>query len=86
MPGIQESNATSENAQSEAPVQNPPMDELALQSSSTEDDQPTRESDQTDKINKFLLKSFLQHINTHPVNMSTDSVERNSDESDGDWN
>lgn len=86
MPGIHEANETSENVQSEIPVQDPSVDEFTAQSSSTEDDQPSRESDQTDKINKFLLKSFLQHINTHPVNMSTETVERNSDESDGDWN
>lgn len=87
MPGIHEANTASENAsQSEASVQNPPVDEFTIEASSTENDQPPRESDQTDKINKFLLKSFLQHINSHPINMPTEPIEQNSDESDGDWN
>lgn len=86
MPGIYEANTTSEEAQSDTPVQNPPIDEFTIESSPPEDDQPPHESDQTDKINKFLLKSFLQHINSHPVNMPTEPIERNSDESDGDWN
>lgn len=86
MPGIYEADTASENAQPDNPVQNPPIDEFTVEPSTPEDDQTPRESDQTDKINKFLLKSFLQHINTHPVNMPTEPVEQNSDESDGDWN
>lgn len=87
MPGIYEASKSSENVSSEAVDASPSVDESGVQSSSTESDEqaPQRESDQTDKINKFLLKSFLQHINNHPINMPTESVERNSDESDGDW-
>lgn len=87
MPGISEAKTTTENSESGNPVENASSsDEANIQSSSTENEQTPQESDQTDKINKFLLKSFLQRINNHPINMPTESVERNSDESDGDWN
>lgn len=83
MPGIYEANTPSENVQSENVVENAQPDELSVQS---ENEETPRESDQTDKINKFLLKSFLQHINSHPINMTTESVEQNPNESDADWN
>lgn len=89
MPGIYEANTSSESVQSETPVQNESMDESMGQSSSTaesdEQQNSTRQIDQTDKINKFLLKSFLQHINSHPLNQPSEPVEENPDESDGDW-
>lgn len=86
MPGIYEANTQSENVQSENVVENAQPDELSVQLSATENEETPRESDQTDKINKFLLKSFLQHINSHPINITTESVEQNPDESDADWN
>lgn len=89
MPGIHGANGTSQCVQSETPVQSESMDESAGQSSSNiendEQQSQPREIDQTDKINKFLLKSFLQHINSHPINQPSESVEENPDESDGDW-
>lgn len=99
MPGIYEANTTSESVQSETPVQSESIDESAEQSPSSSsspspsnvdnDDQqnPPREIDQTDKINKFLLKSFLQHINNDPINQPSESAEIQdaNGESDGDW-
>lgn len=90
MPGIYEANdTTTESGQSKMPVQSGSMDESVGQSSTTaeNDDKQiqSREIDQIDKINKFLLKSFLQHINSHPINQPSEPVEENLDESDGDW-
>lgn len=80
MPGIYE-------FQSENPVQSAstaePNVQPEAQPTEMETDQPPRESDQTDKLNKFLLKSFLQHIN----NQSTpEPVEQDSEEPNEDWN
>lgn len=86
MPGIFDAKTTTENTESENSVESASPAEVNIQSSSTENDQSPQESDQTDKINKFLLKSFLQRINNHPINMATEPIDRNSDESDGDWN
>lgn len=92
MPGIYEatSETVSESVPSETPVQSETMNEPVEQSTSSNaesDDQqnPPREIDQTDKINKFLLKSFLQHINNDPVDQSEEPAEQNVDESDGEW-
>lgn len=86
MPGIYEAKTPSEDDQLENTSENAQQDELNEQSPTTENEQTPRETDQTDKINKFLLKSFLQHINSHPINMPEESVEQNPDESDADWN
>lgn len=86
MPGIYEAKTPSEDDQLENTSENAQQDELNEQSPTTENEETPRETDQTDKINKFLLKSFLQHINSHPINMSAESVEQNPDESDADWN
>lgn len=79
MPGIQE-------FQSENPVQNAstaePNVQPDVQSLETENEQPPRESDQTDKLNKFLLKSFLQHINNQSP---PEPMEQNSNEPNDDW-
>lgn len=96
MPGIYEANSTTECVQSETPVQRETTDEsaeqLASSSSNVENDDqehPPREVDQTDKINKFLLKSFLQHINSDPINEPSEAeaaeVADTNGESDGDW-
>lgn len=96
MPGIYEANTASDSVQSETPVQSESMEESAAQSSSSSspsnvenDDQenPPQEIDQTDKINKFLLKSFLQHINNDPINEPSEPAEvrDTNGESDGDW-
>lgn len=88
MPGIYEANG-SETKTSEANAQLvSSVETLALneQPSTTENDQPSQETDQTDKVNKFLLKSFLQHINNNSMNVATEEDEQNSDESDADWN
>lgn len=95
MPGIYEANSTTECVQSETPVQRETTDESAEQlassssSNAEHDDQeyPPREVDQTDKINKFLLKSFLQHINSDPINEPSEAAEvaDTNGESDGDW-
>lgn len=88
MPGIYEANTTSsDNVPSEAPVQSESMAE-SVEPSSThaecdEQEKPSREIDQTDKINKFLLKSFLQHINNDPI--PAEAVEELVNESDGEW-
>lgn len=79
MPGIHE-------FQSENPVQNESsVEENAqpdVQPLETENDQPSRESDQTDKLNKFLLKSFLEHINNQSP---PEPLESNLDETSDDW-
>lgn len=70
-------------------IQSSPSNEVNVQSLNGENEQPKRESDQTDKLNEILLKSFLQHINNRPNNMSSPSsepAEQQSEESDGDWN
>lgn len=87
MPGIYEANAKSESVQTETPVRSESMNDSAQQSSSSnaenDDEQnPPQEVDQTDKINKFLLKSFLQHINN---DQPSEPVEEDPNESDGDW-
>lgn len=91
MPGIYEANTSSESVQSETPVQSESMAESTQQSSSNaendEQQNPSREVDQTDKINKFLLKSFLQHINSDPIDQPSEEGpnEDGPNESDGDW-
>lgn len=79
MPGIDE-------FQSENPVENASSvesnAELDTQQLETDNEQPTRESDQTDKLNKFLLKSFLQHINNQSP---PEPMESNLDETNDDW-
>lgn len=82
MPGIFEASAP-ENGQLESSVETLSLNE---QQSTTEDEQPTRETDQTDKINNFLLKSFLQHINSNATNVPEEQDERNSEGSNADWN
>lgn len=87
MPGIYEANTTtSDNVPSETPVQSESTAEPSA-SNAESDEQPNspREIDQTDKINKFLLKSFLQHINTDPINQPAELAEEMPNESDGDW-
>lgn len=78
MPGIYE-------VQSETASEGSPSNEVDASAQNAESEQPARVSDQTDKINNFLLKSFLQHINNHPINMASEPVQRDSEESDGDW-
>lgn len=96
MPGIYEASTASDSVQSETPVQSESSAEQSSPSSSSaspsnvdNDDQenPPREIDQTDKINKFLLKSFLQHINNDPINEPSEPAEvpDTNGESDGDW-
>lgn len=79
MPGIHE-------FQSENSVENESsVEENAqpnVQSLETENEQPSRESDQTDKLNKFLLKSFLEHINNQSP---PEPLESNLDETSDDW-
>lgn len=81
MPGIYE--GKSENpSPNESSVESDVQSEV--QPTEMENEQPPRETDQTDKLNKFLLKSFLQHINNQSP---PESVETNSDEhNDDDWN
>lgn len=54
------------------------------------DEQPVRELTQTDKINRFMLKSFLEHMNNQLSNQqftaSGHSVEDESQEDNEWWN
>lgn len=88
MPGIHEDNSTVESETAVSTEETPQTEEQS-ESSSTSDESaespPPRQLDQTDKVNKFLLKSFLEHINTHPINMQTDSAEETAGNSN-DWN
>lgn len=81
MPGIHEDSKSQSD-----PVEASPSNEHNTQEMNTEEEQPTRETDQTDKLNKFLLKSFLQHINTQPMTSPSESDEQESGESTADWN
>lgn len=83
MPGIFENGDESINKASENGSSDFVQPETS--ESSTEETSTPREISQTDRLNKFLLKSFLEHINNQTINVHADSVERN-DVSDCDWN
>lgn len=80
MPGIYEGQPENPSQNSSAIESDARSD---VQPAETENEQPPRESDQTDKLNKFLLKSFLQHINNQSP---PEPVEPNSDDVNDDWN
>lgn len=84
MPGIYE---CSNNEMTEQQPEVIAEDVSAAEDVSSNDpsEMPPKETDQTDKINKFLLKSFLQHINNQTANVNAESTERDSVESDADW-
>lgn len=83
MPGIYDGKPSAE----ETPMEQ--GDESNEQSSPDDENQQQpgsepKELDQTDKINKFLLKSFLQHINNNPINVPAPN-EPNGDVSADEW-
>jgi len=45
-----------------------------------------RELTQTDRINRHLLKSFLEHINSQSIKLPVDELETEDDpDNDADW-
>lgn len=83
MPGIFDEDSTSSDQQDStiAASSSENGNELA-----TSDETPVREVTQTDRINKFLLKSCLEHINTNPINVQNESEQEESNAADNDWN
>lgn len=83
MPGIYEADTSSNSqAQSTAATTNNEADNAV---SSTEET-PARELSQTDRVNKFLLRSFLEHINTNPMNLeANDGEQPSSTDTNKDW-
>lgn len=80
MPGIHEVDGGSNNKTTEQ------HSEVIAENVNDPSEMPPKETDQTDKINNFLLKSFLQHINNQAANsMNAESTEGDSVESDADW-
>lgn len=49
-----------------------------------EEETPVRELTQTDKINRFMLKSFLEHMNNQLSNQQFIDAEAEADAIDGD--
>lgn len=86
MPGIHEANGGSNNETTEQQSEVIAEDVIGVVVPSNDlNELPPKETDQTDKINKFLLNSFLQHINNQTANMNAESTEGDSVESDADW-
>lgn len=86
MPGINEAAESSETNPTEPQRENVAMDvNNELMSTNESSEEPPKEVNQTDKINKFLLRSFLQHINNQQADISADSTDGKSTESDSDW-
>lgn len=83
MPGIfdAESTSTDQSDSSSAASSSGNQDETT-----TSEETPVREITQTDRINKFLLKSCLDHINTNPINAQNESEREASNIADNDWN
>lgn len=62
--------------------------ELTNNVEETEDDGPTRELTQTDKINRHLLKSFLEHMNAQQCSEQQTPNEESSEggsQENADW-
>lgn len=86
MPGIHEADESQESSSTEPSaeiVAAATADDVNSESNNSSET-PPKEANQTDKINNFLLKSFLQHINNQQLN--AESTEGNSNESEADWN
>lgn len=79
MPGIHEFQSENSVENESSVEENAQPDVQPLE---TENEQQLRESDQTDKLNKFLLKSFLEHINNQSP---PEPLESNLDETSDDW-
>lgn len=86
MPGIYEVDGSSNNETAEQHSEAIAEDVNGeVVSSNDPTEMQPKEMDQTDKINKFLLKSFLQRINNQTANNNAESTEGVSVESDADW-
>lgn len=83
MPGIFDAENPS-NDQSEA-VATSSTSEATNEMQSEPEEAPVREITQTDRVNKFLLRSFLEHINANPINVSNESDQQGSDAGNSDW-
>lgn len=90
MPGIHEENRKAEAENVDATAETLPASEQSESSSTlapmddSDESEPPKEANQTDKLNNFLLKSFLNHINTQSANIQMQSSEDNVDDSN-DW-
>lgn len=88
MPGISEQNDEPQQNSSEAGSTESVRDESSAAVVDNENAVPPVEVNQTDKINKFLLKSFLERMNTETLaanDVNDDSTE-NFDEREWQWN
>lgn len=88
MPGIFEADSTTNNIQPEpsaTPSTTPSTSEANKEMQTEPEETPVREVTQTDRMNKFLLKSFLEHINTSSIAVSNESDEQGSNDGNSDW-
>lgn len=79
MPGISEQNDEPQQNSSEAASTENASDESSAAVVDTENAVPPAEVNQTDKINKFLLKSFLERMNNETLRANDendDSMEK----------
>lgn len=88
MPGISEQNDEPQQNSSEASSAESVRDESSAAVVDNENAVPPAEVNQTDKINKFLLKSFLERMNneTLAANDGNDDATENVDEREWQWN
>lgn len=83
MPGVFDASNDAEKTAEESNVGTSEQNDSSVDRNN--DDTPT-ELNQIDKINKFLLKTFLERINNHPMNMQSDDLAENNADSENDWN
>lgn len=83
MPGIFDADSTSTDQPDSTTAASSSGNENEI---TTSDETPVREVTQTDQINKFLLKSFLEHMNTNPINVQNESEQEASSTAHNDWN
>lgn len=96
MPGVFEiskasdDNSPTSNISNEIPAEQEENNhaELASNVEEADEDEPTRELTQTDKINRHLLKSFLEHMNGQQFGEQQTPNEESSEggsQDDADW-
>lgn len=72
------------------PIDHAIGDDAADEPNASADETPVREMTQTDKINRFMLKSFLEHMNSHVPNQqfpaaSNSSADTADSSEDNEW-
>lgn len=92
MPGVFENTKTnlpSQNNSTDTPNEQPanPINQnldIEQEPVGVEEESTVRELTQTDKINRFMLKSFLEHMNNQLPNQQVTDATTEADAADGD--